>query len=186
MKTSHYPVPDTLVGKTVTVKIYSEKLVILYGNKKVAVHERIYDNGGWSVKLEHYTGTLLRKPGVLGSSMAFKQIPERIQTLFNNHFKEKPKEFVLLLQYATGNGFTDNDIINAYKSLIERGLKNVSADQIKAMMHVAKEQPESGFTIENPRISKDGSAQIEDGAIKILQELSIMMETQNSINVVIN
>jgi Transposase and inactivated derivatives len=186
MKTSHYSVPDTLVGKIVTVKIYSEKLIILSGNKKVAVHERIYTNGGWSVKLEHYAGTLLRKPGALGSSLAFKQMPEKIQALFNKHFKEKPKDFVLLLQYATENGFTDNDMIDAYKSLIERGLRNVSADQIKAMMHVGKEREDTNFTIVNPETSKDESSQIEDGAVKILQTLSNMMETQNNITVSIN
>lgn len=59
MKCSHYSVPDTLVGKTVTVKIYSEKLVILYNNDKVAVHERIYFGAKrWSVKQEHYLTTL--------------------------------------------------------------------------------------------------------------------------------
>jgi len=186
MKTSHYSVPDTLVGKTVTVKIYSEKLVMLSDNKKVAVHERIYTNGGWSVKLEHYAGTLLRKPGALSGSLAFKQMPEKIQTLFNKHFKDKPKDFVLLLQYAAENNFTDNDMVDAYKSLTERGLRSVSADQIKAMMHAGKEQVEPNFTIGTTGVHPDESSQIEDGAIKILQELSIMMETENNIALSIN
>jgi hypothetical protein len=179
MKTSHYSVPDTLVGKMVTVKIYSEKLVILSGSQKVAVHERIYTNGGWSVKLEHYAATLLRKPGALNGSLAFRQMPEKIQALFNKHFKDKPKEFVLLLQYARENGFTDNDMLDACKSLTQRGLRSVSADQIKAMMHAGKEQEESSFTMINPEVSRDESSLIEDGAIKILQELSIMMDTEN-------
>lgn len=186
MKTSHYSVPDTLVGKMVTVKIYSEKLVVLSDNKKVAIHERIYANGGWSVKLEHYAGTLLRKPGALAGSLAFKQMPEKIQILFNKHFKSAPKDFVLLLQYARENGFTDNDMLDAYKSLTQRGLRSVSADQIKAMMHAGKEQAEPNLTITESGTSKDESAQIEDGAIKILQELSIMMEAENNITVSVN
>lgn len=61
----------------VTVKIYSEKLVILYNNDKVAVHERIYSREkGWSIKLEHYLNTLLRKPGALNTSLALKQMPQ--------------------------------------------------------------------------------------------------------------
>lgn len=42
MKVSHYSVPDTLVSKLVDVKIYFEKVVMLYNNQKVVVHERIY------------------------------------------------------------------------------------------------------------------------------------------------
>jgi len=179
MKASHYSVPDTLVGKMVTVKIYSEKLVILSCNNKVAVHERLYTSGGWSVKLEHYTGTLLRKPGALGSSLAFKQIPEKIQTLFNRHFKTTPKDFVLLLQYARENGFTDNDIVSACKSLTERGLRSVSADQIKAMMHANSEETESDCMMETSIAYKEESSQIEDGAMKILTELSSLMESAN-------
>lgn len=77
MNCSHYSVPDTLVGKMVTVKMYSEKIVILYNNDKIAVHERIYSRQkGWSIKLEHYLNTLLRKPGALNTSLALKQMPQ--------------------------------------------------------------------------------------------------------------
>ncbi len=55
----------------------SEKLVILYNNDKVAVHERICSGAKrWSVKLEHYLTTLGRKPGALNASLALKQMPE--------------------------------------------------------------------------------------------------------------
>lgn len=51
MNCSHYSVPDTLVGKIVTVKMYSEKIVILFGNDKVAVREHIYARQkGWSIR----------------------------------------------------------------------------------------------------------------------------------------
>ena len=42
MKNIHYSVPDTLVGKKVGVKIYSDKIVMLYQGAKVAGHERVY------------------------------------------------------------------------------------------------------------------------------------------------
>lgn len=129
MKSSHYSVPDTLVGRIVTVKIYSEKIVILYNNDKVAVHECIYSQvKGWSVKLEHSLTTLLRKPGALTGSLALKQMPQKIQALFNKHFTDKARGFAFLLQYAKDNNFTDNDIIEACKSLIGRGLRSISAD----------------------------------------------------------
>lgn len=188
MKSSHYSVPDTLVGKIVTVKIYSEKIVILYNNNKVAVHERIYSQGkGWSVKLEHYLTTLLRKPGALTGSLALKQMPQKIQALFNKHFTDKARDFVFLLQYARDNNFTDNDIIEACKSLTGRGLRSISADQIKAMMH-ANNDTDGNY--EEPIYLDDshqtGSSLIEDGAMRILMDLSQMMDAENNIKIITN
>lgn len=180
MKAVHYSVPDTLVGKIVTVKIYSEKLVILHGENKVAVHERIYTPGEWSVKLEHYLTTMGRKPGALDGSLALRQMPVKIQSLFNKHFTGKAKDFVLLLQYAADNNFTHNDMIEACGVLYRRGIRNVSADQIKAMMHANTEQTDNLSTeISLPAIRQEDSAGIEDGAMKILLDLSKMMETEN-------
>ncbi len=184
MNCSHYSVPDTLVGKTVTVKMYSEKIVILFGNDKVAVHERIYSRQkGWSIKLEHYLNTLLRKPGALNTSLALKQMPEKIQSLFNKHFTDKARDFVFLLQYARDNNFSDNDIIEASRSLKERGLKSISADQIKAMMHANNESegvdPEPIYLDD---IHQNKSSLIEDGAMRILMDLSRIMDTENNLN----
>lgn len=185
MNCSHYSVPDTLIGKTVTVKMYSEKLVVLFGNDKVAVHERIYSREkGWSIKLEHYINTLLHKPRALNTSLALKQMPVKIQALFNKHFTDKARDFVFLLQYARDNNFSDNDIIEAYSSLKERGLRSISADQIKAMMHTNNEpqgmQDEPIYLDES---HKSGSALIEDGAMRILMDLSRIMDTENNIKI---
>ncbi len=184
MRSSHYSVPDTLVGKIVTVKIYSEKLVILHDNQKVAVHERIYSQAkGWSVKLEHYLTTLLRKPGALNGSLALKQMPQKLQALFNRHFTDRAKDFVFLLQYARDNNFTDTDIMEAYRSLTQRGLKSISADQIKAMMHANNEHESAcGEPIYLDEGHQDKSSLIEDGAMRILIDLSQMMDAENNVN----
>lgn len=184
MKCSHYSVPDTLVGKTVTVKIYSEKLVILHNNDKVAVHERIYSGAKrWSVKLEHYLTTLGRKPGALNTSLALKQMPVKIQALFHKHFTDKARDFVFLLQYARDHNFTHTDIVEAYDALVERGLKSVSADQIKAMMHATGQDESIGDEPICPGGNlQDESSQIEDGSMRILMDLSRIMDTGNSIN----
>ena len=185
MNCSHYSVPDTLVGKMVTVKMYSEKLVVLFGNDKVAVHERIYSREkGWSIKLEHYLNTLLRKPGALNTSLALRQMPLKIQALFNKHFTDKARDFVFLLQYARDNNFSDNDIIEAYSSLKQRSLRSISADQIKAMMH-ANNEPQGlpGEPIFLGDSHKSSSALIEDGAMRILMDLSRIMDTENNIKI---
>lgn len=111
MKGSHYSVPDTLVGQCVSVRIYSEKLVIFYRGEKVATHERFYTGGRWSVRLEHYLKTLIRKPGALNGSVALRQVPECIQKIYNLHFKDNAKDFILLLLYARSMGL----LIPTYK-----------------------------------------------------------------------
>jgi hypothetical protein len=173
MNCSHYSVPDILVGKIVTVKIYSEKLIVLYNNDKVAVHERIYSRQkGWSVKLEHYLTTLQRKPGALNGSLALKQMPGKIQALFNKHFADKARD----------NNFNDNDIIEAYRSLRGRGLRSISADQIKAMMHALSEaEGTSGEPLCLDDSHQGKSSLIEDGAMRILMDLSLMMEPGKNI-----
>jgi len=182
MKASHYSVPDTLVGKLVDVKIYSEKLVILYNNQKVAVHQRIYYPADWSVKLEHYLNTLLRKPGAVHSSLVLQKMPEAIQKLFDRQFADKPKDFVLLMQYAQDKGFTDMDIIAAYQDLKSRGINQISADQIKAMMHALTEPQGQTEEFVHPKINQEQSADIEDGSLQILSKLSRMMDSTISTN----
>ena len=130
----HYSVPDTLVGKRVDVKLFSERMEIYSEGKMVAEHQRFFTNGGWSVRLEHYLGTFMRKPGAIAGSEALRQVPTGIRKLFSSHFSECPKDFVAMLLYASEHGYGYNDILCAYDTLRTRGIRKVSADQIKAML----------------------------------------------------
>lgn len=135
MKNVHYSVPDSLVGEKVHVKVYSEKIVILYGKEKVASHQRSYCGGDWCIKLEHYLRTLSRKPGALPHSVVWQRAPEELRRLYDIHFKEDNRTFVLLLDYARKNGFSGMDIVTACKELTGRGVRKISPDQVKAMLH---------------------------------------------------
>jgi hypothetical protein len=176
MRGTHYSVPDTLVGRSVDVRIYSEKIAIFTGTDKVAVHERIHHSGRWSVDIEHYLTTLLRKPGAVGSSVALKQMPEKIRSMFNAHFRECPKEFVLLLQYAKENGFTHDDLLQAASVLRSRGMRAMSVDRLKVMLHQGRE---TGTPIEHIDWGvRNQHIQIECEATKTLGELSRMINSQ--------
>ena len=75
-------------------------------------------------------------PGLrIKSSLALHQMPPMIKELFDRHFVDKGKDFVLMLQYARENGFTDSDIIAAYDALKKKKLRRISAEQIKTMLH---------------------------------------------------
>lgn len=48
------------------VQLYSEKIRIYdASHKKVAEHERNYSKGSWTLDINHYIGTLIKKPGAL-------------------------------------------------------------------------------------------------------------------------
>ena len=132
---NRYSVPDKFVGEKIDIKVYSEKIVIMDGRKRVGTHERFYQKGCWSVLIDHYLNTLLRKPGAIKSSLALHQMPPAIKELFDKHFVEKGKDFVMMLQYAREHNFTDEDITKAYEALKKKKLKRISAEQIQTMLH---------------------------------------------------
>lgn len=132
---NHYSVPDRLVGKTVIVKLYPDRLVMIHDRQKVASHERLAAQGGWSLKLEHYLGTLLRKPGALAGSVALRQVPHLVKKLFDSHFSSCPKEFLEVLQYASDNNYPFRDVTDAAARLTSRGLRSLCRDQLKAELH---------------------------------------------------
>ncbi len=135
MKNVHYSVPDCLVGESVQVKVYSEKIVVLHGKEKVASHQRSYCGGDWCIELEHYLRTLSRKPGALTHSVIWHKAPEELKKLYETHFKDDNRTFVLLLDYAKEKGFSGTDIMKACKELARRGVRKISTEQMKAMLH---------------------------------------------------
>jgi len=68
VRTNHYSVPDDLVGETVIVRMYSEKVVIHdKAHKKVAQHIRSYGANEWTVDINHYISTLMKKTSAIQS-----------------------------------------------------------------------------------------------------------------------
>lgn len=91
-----YSVPDSLVDKYVTVKIYPDNIDVYYRNKKVASHIRSTNSKETIIDIKHYLNTFLKKPGALKNSSAIKSVPE-LKSLFDYYFKENPKDFIDLL-----------------------------------------------------------------------------------------
>lgn len=96
----HYSVPDRLVGSQVAVKLYSERIVVLYGRDKVATHARSRRSGDWIIDLMHYLGTFLRKPAALRRSVALQQVHPSVAALYRDHFRESPRSFIELLVFT--------------------------------------------------------------------------------------
>ena len=109
----HYSVPDNLVGKKVTVFIYSNKIVAYHDKLVVATHEKTPVNG-WKLDLMHYLSTFGKKPGSVAGSTALSMVSEDLQEMFNDYFADCPSDFVLLLKKTREKGLTLEDLEDSH------------------------------------------------------------------------
>ena len=68
--------------------------------------------------MEHYIDTLLKKPGAIRNSLALKQAPVILQTIFKDYFSTNPKQFLEFL--IKSNAFKDLDLIVVELGLIKK------------------------------------------------------------------
>jgi transposase len=103
-----YSVPDKYVSKTVTCIVYPA-FIIIYDDKtnQIARHNKKDGKGEYSIDILHYIDTFLKKPGALRNSLALKQAPQVLQTIFNNYFITDPKKFLEFLLNSTAFDYID-------------------------------------------------------------------------------
>ena len=94
--TNFYSVPDHLVDRYVTVKIYPNDIDVYYKNELIASHKREKSKKETYIDIRHYLSTFLKKPGALRNSTALNSVPE-LKGLFDTYFKEKPRDFIDIL-----------------------------------------------------------------------------------------
>jgi len=173
VRNNHYSVPENLAGQSVIVQIYSEKIVIYDNNhRKVAQHIRSYGSNGWFVDINHYIETLIKKTAAIEYCEAFHQMPQEMQNIYRNHFKNNGKEFLKLVKYVRDNGLSYEQVIQAADILKRNGLKIYTADHFKVAIQTAS-AGEERFR-EDQR--SDEFVEIEIGSEDILAQLENVME----------
>ena len=175
VRNCHYSVPDHLVGQTVVVQLYSEKIRVYdSSHKKVAEHERSYNSGSWTFDINHYIETLMKKPGALKGSIALRQMPEKMQELFRVHFadREKGKDFLRLLKYCREKGHDYRDILDAVRKIRMRGAMHINFDQIKVALETRDAVP---LTFTDSQ-KTDAFLEIELGSEDVLTQLDGIMQ----------
>lgn len=130
---SRYSVPDSLVGKRVEVKVYSNKLEVLYEGHTVAAHQRLAVKG-WKIDLDHYLKTLLRKPGAVRNSEALRQTPKEVQDMYTRYFAESPKGFIRLLIFARDKGLTYITLADMCMNLEASGVSDISEHMLMSLL----------------------------------------------------
>ena len=93
---NRYSVPETFVGKRVSVKKYHDEIRILFDFKEIAKHVRSKNKGEDVVDISHFLKAFDKKPGALANSTALKSTP-RLKEIFEKHFSDKPRKFIEIL-----------------------------------------------------------------------------------------
>ncbi len=97
VENNFYSIPDILIGYSVIVKNYLDRLLV-YSNKEfVCEHKKIDGSQHYQLVLTHYLKTLTTKPGALTHSLVLKQHPDLFD-IYHRYFKTRTKEFIEILQ----------------------------------------------------------------------------------------
>lgn len=93
----YYSVPEYLVGKEVTAKVYYDDIIIYSNLHHVCEHKKIDGANEISIDIRHYLDTLAKKPGAIKNSYALKSLP-KLKSIYDTYFSKKPKEFIDLIR----------------------------------------------------------------------------------------
>ena len=174
--TNRYSIPDHLVGKLVELRVYVHKIKVLYQNKEVCVHSRAYTKHQWYLDIGHYLKTLSRKPGALSGSVAFKQMETFYMEVYQNYFKETPKDFIVLLDYQKEQKISTQQLKTYIHTLLKSTL-SVSSDKVKILHQKSLETTVTKSTVSDPT-----SSEVESRCREQLEAISQMMKNTNPIN----
>jgi len=131
---NRYSVPDTLVGQRVEIKTFSDELKVYHKDQLIGVHQRSYGKHEWLVKLEHYLGTLKKKPGALAESQALTQSDGYVRHLFDKYFEHDPRSLIEVLLYCQKNGLNYKNIKEAESRLLAICPTSVTSDKLIALL----------------------------------------------------
>lgn len=127
-----YSVPDTYVGQFVFVKAYPQKITAYYGHEEIAEHERMFGHYQWSIKIEHYRKTFLKKPGALANSLALLQAAPELKEIYTSYYIGSEKDFIELLEVVAKNGL--DKVRLAIEKLVRINPASINTDKIKLLV----------------------------------------------------
>lgn len=93
-----YSVPDYLAQKEVKVHKNVNTIKVFYNHKFLFETQRILGRNQYKIDIQHYLGTMKKKPGAIAHSLALKQATPWLQQIFQQHYITNPKEFIYFLE----------------------------------------------------------------------------------------
>lgn len=151
-KNNRYSVPEYLVGKKVSLKIYHDTISIYANNAFVCEHKKEDGKEKYILKIEHYLDTFLKKPQALVNSQVLKSIPT-LHHIFQKHFISKPKDFIELLRQHQHVNL--DQLIDMFEIHAQTGLADTSVQPSNSIEQKTRTQLHQINSIYNIKGEKD-------------------------------
>lgn len=117
LENNFYSVPEYLVGKEVTSKVYHNKILVYANNSFVCEHKKIDGKKQIRIEINHYLNSLQKKPGAIKNSLALKSNSE-LKSIYDKYFSTNPKKFIEILINNKNKDKTEIiDILKKYTSI---------------------------------------------------------------------
>ena len=120
---NHYSVPEYLVEKKVSMKVYHEELMIYANQAYVCTHKKEDGKGKYILKIEHYLDTFLKKPRAIRNSQVLQSYPI-LHNIFQQYFISKPKEFIELIR--NNPDVSMEQLVEIIQRYISSGINNTT------------------------------------------------------------
>ena len=130
--TCFYSVPDTYVGQFVFVKAYPQEIIAYYDQEEIAAHRRRFGQFEWSIKIEHYRKTFLKKPGALANSLALLQAAPELKEIYTDYYIGSEKDFIELLGIISE--YSLDKVKEAIEKLVSINCLSINTDKIKLLV----------------------------------------------------
>ena len=141
---NRYSVPTSYAYFKANVVLYIDRVEIFYGSKKIAYHQRLYNNNKWSLLPEHYLELIQQRPQAFESARPIRQWRERwpfcLERLLERFCQKQGdtkgiKDFISVLML-----YKDHDAQDI-EAAVEQALSaHVSSSQ--AVEHILKSSPD--------------------------------------------
>jgi len=138
---NQYSVDSSQAGKTVQLRIYADRVLVVNNGQVVADHTRKFGKGNVSFNPWHYISALKTKPGALRNGEPFKDwdLPDgirKIWDLLNNRYTDWDRQMVGILAAVPLYG------IEAVEAACIKALKSqtISKDVVLNFLHRSNDQ----------------------------------------------
>jgi len=136
---NRYSVPCDLVGQTVSVRLYPQRVDVVAGEMLVASHERLMDRDQTRYNWQHYIPLLERKPGALRNGAPFADMPEALMRLQRALLRREGGERVMARVLAAVPESGLDAVLVAVELVLESGA--VSAEHVLNVLARLKSSP---------------------------------------------
>lgn len=139
-----YSVPSRLIGETVRVRVYEDKLQVFYGGQLQLTVERLSGRNGHRINYRHIIWSLVQKPGAfalyryredLFPTLAFRRAYDSL--LERNAARRADVEYLRILHLAAST--MESEVETSIELLLGEG-GITSSDQVKSLVSASRSE----------------------------------------------